>query len=105
MLEYLISPSKASRSLTGVKMKNNTLGNWTYNKSNHTVQFKCKIWRQADNDDGPNQKIGPYSYEVDLDRYSVEEWTKHLRETKGKVMTDQDLYDLNFLCQRYPKTR
>lgn len=73
------------------------LGHWIYKKSNHTLNFKCTEWRRADTEDGPNQQIGPYSYEVDLDRCSIAEWAQHLRETKGRVMTEQDIVDMENL--------
>jgi hypothetical protein len=89
MLESLLSQSKVKPSPIGVNMK---IGNWKYKKSNNTLNFKTKTWREAP--DGT--KIGPYSYEVDLDRGSICSWFAHLAESKGSVMTRQDLYD--FLC-------
>lgn len=101
MLGSSPSPIKVKASSIGVnKMKTRkTRGYWTYEKSNNTVNFRCRIYRRADNEDGPDQEIGPYSYQVDLDAYNVNQWAQHLRESKGKVMTEQDILDLIILCQ------
>lgn len=87
MLESSPLLNKVRLLSTGVKMKN---GNWTYKKSNNTLNFRTKSWRIAP--DGT--QIGPYSYEVDLDRGDICAWYQHLSETKGQVMTDKDLSDL-----------
>lgn len=55
------------------------IGNWTYKKSNNTLNYKSK----------------EYSYEIDLDRNgSPEFWIKHLLIKNQKIMPSSELKNL-----------